>query len=162
MPGWSWVLVAGVAYVFFWCVLIFSISLASGWSSLAEVYSAPGPFHGTRRRFRSIRLGTIWNYNNSVTVGTNADGLYLALMFPFRAGHPPLFIPWGDVSATVAKGWVFTYLDFRFAKVPSVRIRVLEALGRQIAADANQSWGGGEATQPDGSRPGGATDSSQG
>ena len=37
-------------------------------------------------------------YNGVLTVGVNPAGLYLAVMPLFRPGHPPLFIPWPDVT----------------------------------------------------------------
>jgi hypothetical protein len=36
------------------------------------------------------------NYGGCLTVGSDAAGLYLAVMFLFRVGHPPLFIPWDE------------------------------------------------------------------
>ena len=37
-------------------------------------------------------------YGNCLTVGANSYGLYLRILFLFRFMHPPLFIPWSEVS----------------------------------------------------------------
>ena len=45
-------------------------------------YRATAPFQGTMRRFRSGKLGSA-NYGLCLTIGTNGEGLYLAVFFPF-------------------------------------------------------------------------------
>ncbi|HJZ54431.1 MAG TPA: hypothetical protein VKE74_05710 [Gemmataceae bacterium] len=138
MPQWLPAL-APLLFVPFWCFVIWMIGTLGGWGALARHYHHRGGFTGTRRRFCSARLG--WsNYGGILTIGTNGEGLYFAVFFLFRPGHPPLFIPWTDVSAEPVKGWVFRYLEFRFAQAPGVVMRVTERLGRLIAADANRSW----------------------
>ncbi len=116
------------------------IAWQSGWTTLAAAYPDPPHFEGTRRRFRSLQMS--WaNYNGGVTVGTNADGLLLAVMFPLSLFHPPIFVPWSEVSATAGKGWFTNYLDFTFEQVPTIRVRFRADLGREIASAANAAWG---------------------
>src|SRR5262249_25216809 len=67
-----------------------------GWSALAAHYRTRAPFAGKRWRMQSITMHGWVGYNGGVTVGANADGLYLAM--PMLVGHPPLFIPWTDLS----------------------------------------------------------------
>src|SRR5262245_35744073 len=156
LPGWALVPLV-LAAVTLWFVFVLNLGgLLSGWWALARAYRHHGHFDGKRRRFRSVRLG--WsNYGGVVTVGTNSEGLYLALFLPFRPGHPPLFIPWAAVSAEVVKGWFWIrYLELRFAQAPGVRLRVLLSLGREIAADANRAWGREDLS------PEGASENSQG
>ncbi|VTU01525.1 Uncharacterized protein OS=Myxococcus stipitatus (strain DSM 14675 / JCM 12634 / Mx s8) GN=MYSTI_03331 PE=4 SV=1 [Gemmataceae bacterium] len=129
-----------LGFVAFWVVVCHIVSLGSGWWALSRAYRPAAPFAGKWRRGRSFRLNSA-NYNGCATLGTNADGLYLGVFFPFRPGHPPLFIPWADVSAQVVKGWFgFTYLEFTFARVPGVRLRILERQCRDLVADANRAW----------------------
>ena len=141
LPGWALVPLV-LAAVTLWFVFVLNVSgLLSGWWALAREYRHRGHFDGTRRRFRSVRLG--WsNYGGAVTVGTNAEGLYLALFPLLRPGHPPLFVPWADVTAEAVKGWFWTtYLELHFARARGVRLRLPPKLGREIAADANRAWG---------------------
>lgn len=48
---------------------------------------------GTRFPMVSGKVGLV-AYSNCLTVHTSEDGLYLSILFPFRLGHPPVFIPW--------------------------------------------------------------------
>jgi hypothetical protein len=123
-----------------WCVLIWSIAWWTGWRSLAHHYHHSGPFHGRTHRFQQISFG--WSgYSGCVTVGSNADGLYLAVILPFRPGHRPLFIPWSEVrSADVVRSWYGSWLELRTAAAPWVRVRLTERLGKLVAADANRAW----------------------
>ena len=77
-----------------------------------------------------------------LTVGADAKDLYLAVLFLFRIGHPPFFIPWTDISVTLTKRLVFTYLEFHFRRVPEVPLWVSERLDRRLAAAAGRSWPG--------------------
>ncbi len=42
----------------------------------------------------------IAGYRNCLTVGCNHEGLYLATMPPFQFRHPPLLIPWDEITVT--------------------------------------------------------------
>lgn len=138
MPGPE--ALAPLAFVAFWAGVCYVISFGSGWRALAREYPHAGQPVGRRRRGRSLRLNSA-NYNGCVTFGTSAEGLYLSVLIFFRPGHPPLFVPWADASAQVVKGWFgFTYLEFTFARVPGVRLRILERQCRDLVADANRAW----------------------
>lgn len=139
MPPWAVGLVAVAGFAVWWCLVLWVVGSLSGWRTLARHYRATGPFRGTVRHFRSAKIG--WaDYNGALALGTNPDGLHLAVFFPFRPGHPPLFVPWAEVAASPTKGWLLTYLDLRFERAPRVRVRLSAALGKQLAADANRAW----------------------
>lgn len=137
-PVWATTAVL-VGVVLWWVVLVSAVGALFGWGRLARRYRAATPFRGTVRRFRSAHIG-LSNYGGVLSIGTNADGLHLAVFPLFRPGHPPLFIPWADVSATPVRTWLGPVLDLRFAQAPRVSVRVSVALGRQLAADANRAW----------------------
>jgi hypothetical protein len=140
VPPWAWPVVVALGFVAFWVWLVWLMAHFTGWTNLARYYRTTQPFHGTRHHFRSGKLG--WsNYGGCLTVGTNAEGLYLAVFPLFRPGHPPLFVPWSEVRAKFVKVWIFSQLELRFERFPLVSIRFPSRLGRQIAADAMQSWG---------------------
>lgn len=122
-----------------WVVLVSAVGGLFGWGALARQYRATAPFTGRLRRFQSAKIG-LANYGGILTVGTDPAGLYLAVFPLFRPGHPPVFAPWGDVTATPGRGWLGPYLDLRFAAAPRVAVRVSQSLGRRIAADANRAW----------------------
>jgi hypothetical protein len=145
MPPEAAVALVAVGFVLWWCLILWGSAWLFGWRALARHYRTREPFAGSRRRFRTLQLG--WaNYSGCATVGTNADGLYLAVLFLFRPGHPPLFIPWADVlNAGLVRRWYGSWFEFRFAASPRLAVRMSERLGRAVAADANRSWAAGGA-----------------
>lgn len=136
------ILLIVAAVVLWWAFVLNVIGLLSGWSSLAHHYRARAPFDLTQTFLGSGRLG-LSNYGGCLVFGVNADGLSLKVFFPFRPGHPPLFIPWSDIDASAVEGWIFGYLDLRFRQAPGVRLRVAASLGAKIITAANRSWSDG-------------------
>ena len=139
MSDWLTPALICLGFPLVWIGILRFASAVSGWRALAAQYPAREPFSGPIRRFEHIRLG--WsNYQNCVNVGASGEGLYLTLWFLFRPFHPPLFIPWSELSAKVARGWLVNRLELRFNLCPGIILLVSEQLGRQIAADANRAW----------------------
>ena len=140
MPVWAWPIANPIGFALWWCFLMWAIAHVFGWSSLARHYRAADRFTGKLRHFRSGKIG--WsNYSGCLTVGANSEGLYLAVIFLFRVGHPPLFIPWTDIVAAHGKVlWVFgEWMEFR-AKKSGSKILLRGSVGRELAADANKAW----------------------
>jgi hypothetical protein len=46
-------------------------------------------------------------YRHVLNVGSDRIGVYLGVLFLFRVGHPPLFIPWTDIIVEQPKTWFF-------------------------------------------------------
>jgi hypothetical protein len=128
-----------VFFALLWVLVGNVLGLISGWWALASRYRHTGPFPGTLLRFRSGRLGCC-GFGNVLTIGVNADGLYLRTFFLFRAGFPPILIPWSDVSAEEIRGWVRRYVVFRFAQISWTKLRLFASTGREVARLANRSW----------------------
>ena len=118
-------------FITLWIVVCFLLALIGGWSRLAQAYQSQADFLGKKWYFQSGRLG-LTNYGSCLTIGSNYYGLYLAVFPLFRAGHPPSLIPWSDITTAEHQGWLFTYLDFNFAKAPSIKLRLLRKLGDRI------------------------------
>jgi hypothetical protein len=74
------------------------LSWLSGWRSLAERYRTEREFPAHRRRMQSAMMQGGIGYNNILTLGSDAAGLYLRLPAVFRFGQPPLFVPWTDIA----------------------------------------------------------------
>jgi len=130
-----------IFFIGLWVVVCFLIAVIGGWSSLAKHYQSQTDFSGKKWHFQSGRLG-LSNYSSCLTIGSNYHGLYLAVFPLFRVGHPPLLIPWSDITTAEHKGWLFSYRDFAFAKVPSIKLRVLRRLGDRITSvQTDSSYG---------------------
>ena len=129
-------------FICLWSGVSLLISLIGGWFELGRAYRAVAPFRGSRWHLQdaSLRFGA--SYRGVLTVGANSEGFYASVFFPFRIGHPPLFIPWQDVSVRPGKSfWVRVY-EFRFRQVPSVRFRLREKVGKKIQDAAGPAWPG--------------------
>jgi hypothetical protein len=86
-----------------WVGISYVIAHIGGWFRLARFYRFSGAFLGERWRFQSAQMRWKVGYNNCLTVGASPEGLYLSVMFILRFGHPPLFVPWSDISVNVAE-----------------------------------------------------------
>jgi hypothetical protein len=111
----------------------FAAAAFGGWRALARHYATSEPFHGKRFWFRSAQFGLI-AYNSCFMPGTNAEGIYLALLLPFRIGHPPLLVPWQDVSCSKAHSFIISRAELRFSKAPEVSIVISQKLADLLFA----------------------------
>jgi len=129
------------AFVALWIGVIFLIALIGGWRSLAERYaSGPGEYTGARWHMRSGTMRGGARYNNILTVGADARGLYLSVLFLFRPGHSPLFIPWDQIEMRERRGWMFSYVDFVFKAVPGVQLTVSPRLAEELARAGGRTF----------------------
>lgn len=119
-------IVVGFLIVFplFWSAVVYFISLLGGWSQLKHVYRHDLPFNGEKTGFVSGRIGRLGNYNGVLTIGRDYDGLYLSTLFMYRPGHPPLLIPWEDISMEEGKVLFTQYTEMTFARLPTVKVRI--------------------------------------
>jgi hypothetical protein len=79
-----------------------------------------------------MRTGT--NYGNCLIVCANPDGVHLSVFFPFRIGHPPLFVPWPDVSMKEKQAFFFfKQVELRFSKCPSIPFVISRRLMNRIS-----------------------------
>src|ERR1700690_1805840 len=84
----------------FWATASWMISIFGGWSSLAEVYrDTEGRTFLRVWRWRSGQFRFGMHYNNCLNFGADEQGLSISVVAFFRIGHPPLFVPWSQVTA---------------------------------------------------------------
>ena len=122
--------------VMFFVIIPFVLARVGGWAALAAEYRLSGQFEGTRWWFQEITLRGWCGYNGCVSVGTSADGLYLNTIF--FVSHPPLFIPWSDLSVAKREvkflGIRVGQVEFATRRVPAIHIALRESLLKKIAA----------------------------
>lgn len=118
-----------------WCLVSVILAHVGGWQELATVYRAGSSFEGKRigSQSASMRGGT--GYRNVLTVGLNTSGVRLAVFFPFRLAHPPLFIPWSEITAESKRQWLRDWVELRFARVGGVPLVISQALAERIAKE---------------------------
>jgi len=120
------------------CLVMQLVARLSGWSRLAEQYRATQPFQGEKWRFQSINMRYLSHYNGCVTFGADLQGLYVAVLFFFRVGHPPLLIPWGELEIQPKDRWMMSGYELRFLRVPGVTMWVRRNLGEKILRAAQE------------------------
>ena len=79
------------------CMLFLLFPLFSRWHSLAQRYKTSEPPPTDFHTFQSGRVGLV-AFKSVLNIGTSDRGLYLSVLFPFSLAHPPLLIPWSEIS----------------------------------------------------------------
>ena len=131
-----------IFFLAFWLLLNFTVSRLTGWARIAVHYRNPGRF--PEKVWRSQTITTRWGlgYKGSTTVGADPMGVYFSFSFLFRFGHPPVFIPWGDIKITEKKTTRSKVLELRFRKTEDLPLRIFPDLGSRLAEAAGSSWPG--------------------
>ena len=81
------------------------------------------------------------NYNNCLTIGADPGGLYLSLLVFFRIGHPPLFIPWTEISLGGRRKIMFIEcVEFKLGREEQIPFLIRTALADQIRSAAAPNW----------------------
>ncbi len=125
-----------IVFPLFWMFVVFVIGFMSGWQRLANYYRLTRPFNGKTWSWQSGRLN-FGNYSSTLITGADFEGLYLATVIFFRVGHPPLFIPWHDIEITKKQRLFYSVVEFQFAKVPRVKLRLPKRTAERILAARN-------------------------
>ena len=120
-------------FVILWICVCKLTSAIGGWRILARDYPAHSSFNGQKLWLKSVTMRRWTNYSNCVNMGANKYGLYLSVVLIFRIGHPPLFIPWTDISTEgVTRRLLPDSVKFSFAKQPEVYVMMSQALAARI------------------------------
>ena|ERR1700690_1947244 len=127
-------------FIGMWTFICLFLSLLGGWRELGQVYHADGKIEGDKWSWQSgsTRFGV--NYNHCLNIRANRKGIYIAISLPFRLGHPPLFIPWSDITIKQQKVLCFKRICFTFAKVPNVPFKISERLAEKISLAVGGVW----------------------
>jgi hypothetical protein len=73
-------------------------------------------------------------------MGASPRALHLSVFFLFRVGHPPLHIPWGDISAKDTHWLLGRGYELHFRLAPEVKMRVPMQLGDELQSEAGSRW----------------------
>jgi len=116
------------------------ISHLGGWALLAEPYRITEPFSGSKWKFESAQMRYLTRYNHCLTVGADPRGLYLSMYFLFQISHPPLFIPWRDISFSRKSFLRFKYVEFHLGREVTIPFRISDRLAEKLKSAAGASW----------------------
>jgi hypothetical protein len=134
------VILAILSMVGSWAIIFTLISRVGGWATLAEQYRCEETFTGPRWSFQRGQMRWMVGYNNCLNVGADPRGLYLSILFPFRLGHPPLFIPWRDISYSSKKVLWVKFVELRLGREVTIPFRISNQLAEKLKTAAGTSW----------------------
>jgi len=126
-------------------VTFYFISHVGGWASLADTYRITEPFSGRKWKFQCGQLRYWTQYNNCLIVGADPRGLYLSILWPLRIAHPPLFIPWRDISRSSGKFLWAKYVELRLGREGAIPFRISYPLAQKLEDAAGTGWPPGAA-----------------
>jgi hypothetical protein len=129
--------IAPILFIGFWAGFCFVDSKMAGWNSMAESYPLRTPYSGKRFTMETACLGNS-NYKSGLTLGPNQVGLYIDVSFLYRWWHPPLFIPWNDIThVPVApedekKEVSVPFLKLQLTRNPFIELQIAKNPGKPL------------------------------
>jgi len=128
-------------FVLLWCAIVFLIAALSGWMDLAERFRLTSTFTGPTWGFQSARMRWTSHYGSCLGVGADATGLMLSVLFLFRPGHPPLFVPWSEISVAKRQNfWFIRRVRLLLGREEQIPLVISGSLADRIQAAAGASW----------------------
>jgi hypothetical protein len=135
------IIIFSTFFVVVWCVTGFLTGKMSGWAALGRRFGSTLPFPSQTWRWKSARMRWGANYKNCLTIGADPGGLYLSMLFFFRIGHPPLFIPWAEISFRSRRTILFfKFVELSLGREEQIPFLIRATFADQIQAAAGPSW----------------------
>jgi hypothetical protein len=129
-----------IIFPLFWSGIVFFISRLSGWSSMAETYTYHEPHAAQCYSGQSAILRLTSSYKGVLKICADDQGLYFSVMFLFRPGHSPFFVPWGEISGTKKNYFLYNVVDLRFQRTPNLPFRIYRRTADRLRDVANGRW----------------------
>jgi hypothetical protein len=127
-----------------WTGVMYLTARFGGWSTLAARFRLQDDFSGQRWSGQSARLRGISSYNNCLIVGADQAGLFVRPLFPFRVAHPPLFVPWSEITLHPPRllwGRYWSRLrELHLGQTEQVPFRITTTLAARLQQAAGTSW----------------------
>ena len=119
-----------VFFLLMWLGVSGIISFIGGWFSLARLYRCSEKINVDMFYMKSGTMRMMTNYNGCLNIGVNKEGLRLSVLPFFRFAHPPLFIPWKDISFSTSRSLFMKTATFTFQN--GVPLRISYRLAKKI------------------------------
>jgi len=127
-----------------WIAIGLLISWITGWRALAERYKTDREFPEHKRWMQSARMRAGVRFNHALTLGSDAEGIYVGMTLPMFPGNPRLFIPWSDVRVEEPQRLLWLMMRALRLGTDGIPLRVREPLAEFLL----QPRGGMNATVP--------------
>jgi hypothetical protein len=132
--------IAPAYFLAIWLLVSAVIAFIGGWATLAKRFRLNTPFVGQRWTRQSGQMRWIAGYGNCLTVGCSSEGLYLAMMPLFRFRHPPLLVPWNEVSVARRRILFFRLVRFSLGPELGIPLYLRWKLAEKIKQTAGDRW----------------------
>jgi hypothetical protein len=135
------ILIFLVFFAAIWCGTSLLTGKMSGWAILARRFASTLPFPSQTWRWVSARMRWGANYKSCLTIGADSAGLYLSTLFFFRIGHPPLFVPWTEISLRGRRKIFFMeFVELQLGREEHIPFLIRAGLADQIWSAAASNW----------------------
>lgn len=129
-----------LGFVLFWSFVLWITSRVGGWATIAEKYPYREPYNPRCHSFQSAILRYMMNYNGVLNLCMDEEGVYFSVLFLFRPGHTPFFVPWDEIEGTSKNYFLYKVVDLRFAQTPHVPFYVYNRTADKLLEGANGRW----------------------
>jgi hypothetical protein len=129
-----------VYFVGMWLLVSAISSYTSGWSLLAGRYRLTSIYLGRRWPWQSGQMRWCTNYGNCLTLGCDEMGLYLAVMPLLRFHHPPLLVPWTDVSVSYKRRLFWDFVRLGLGRDPEIPLLLRPKIAEKLKQAAAGHW----------------------
>lgn len=129
-----------IGFPLFWSALAVITSGMGGWATLAEMYPYHDPLSAQCFSGQSAILRRSSNYRGSLKICADDEGLYFSVTFLFRPGHPPFFVPWGEISGTRQSYGLNKVVELRFQRTPDIPFRIYKRTADKLVEVGDGRW----------------------
>jgi hypothetical protein len=124
-----------------WFMGFYVLAAIDGWLILSKRFRFKGRFNGEVWPFRSGQMQSGVRFGLCLFVGADESGLYLAVFPLFRLWHPPLLLPWSEVSIISGeRAVIFKTRELQLGRGESIPLRISSSLVRSLRESAGGAW----------------------
>lgn len=138
IPQWVYAILAP-SMIVGWFVMLAGIAIVGGWQTLARAYPSEDQVWGSEWGGQSVGLRGWCGYNGCVRVTAAEQGLRLAVMLFVRPAHPPLFLPYAEMTIE-RRGRLLRQARIRMNQAPNIAIDISAKLADRIGDEIGESW----------------------
>ena len=129
-----------IAFTALWILMCIAFSMWGGWSQLTDRYRGTLSKAKAKWRFESASMRRMAAYPGCLKFSVGREGLGISILFLFRVGHPPLLIPWTDITTHTSESRIIKKVRLEFAKEPNVPLTISLKLARRIRDASTAYW----------------------
>lgn len=119
-----------------WCLTCVVISMLGGWFALTRRFTKQSEPLGEARKagpwFYTVRLRSLGNYNSVIRLTAAEDALFPSVFLFFRPGHPPLRIPWNEITVSPARRFFRNWVILTLGSEERIPMRISERMARKL------------------------------